>query len=158
MGFLDRFKGKQQPEQSGQQAKPLIESDKKVLAHALEHGTPCVPFIPVKDLAMSLSDVKPEALKGYFVAKVPALYEDGSIRDLYKEEGALLFGVQGCLSQMQETGRSYFLLGMDVQMNWPPDRPYLNPEMLQQPGQFLFNIDLGEELKISIRLFLLIFT
>jgi len=148
MGFLDRFKGKQQPEESGQQAKPLIESDKKILAHSLENGTPCVPFIPVKALAQSLSDLKPEALNGCYVARIPALYEDGSIRHLYKEEGALLLGAQGCMSQMQETGRSYFLLGLDVPMNWPPDRPYVNPEMFQQQGQALFNIDFDEKIDI----------
>jgi len=148
MGFLDRFRGRQLPEQSGQQAKPLIESDKKILAHALEHGTPCVPFIPVKELAQDLIGIRPEALTGYFVARIPALYEDGSIRYLYKEEGALLFAVQGCLNQMQKTGRSYFLLGMDVEMNWPMDRPYVNPSMFQQPGQSLFNIDFDEKVDI----------
>jgi hypothetical protein len=73
-------------------------------------GTPCVPLIPVNELLQSMSELKPEGLNGYFVAKVPALYKDGTIRDLYKEELNLLLASKSLANSAEKYGRTYFSL------------------------------------------------
>jgi len=63
-----------------QEERALSESDRAILSEALYKGTPCIPFIPINALQQSLTVLKPEGLQGYFIARIPALYPDGSIK------------------------------------------------------------------------------
>lgn len=146
MGFLDKFKRKSSQDYISQ-AREMTEDDIQIIREAVEKGTPCIPFIPIKALRQSMTVVKPEGLEGYFIARIPTLYEDGSIQYLYKEEFMLWFAIQGLISQVKEEGRTYFFLGLDQPCELPPDSSYIDPRLLYQNDLTLFNVEFVEELE-----------
>jgi hypothetical protein len=150
MAFLDKIRGKKKEpnfkerieEQAG-----ISETDIRIMMEALEKGTPCIPFIPISALRQSMTVVKPEGFKGFFIARIPALYEDGTIRHLYKEEFVLWLAIQGAVRKMNEKGRTYFFLGVDQPAEIPADSPFINPRLLYQQNLTLFNIQFDEKLE-----------
>ena len=127
----------------------LGEEDIRTLMEALEKGTPCIPFIPMSVLRLSLSGFKSEALKGYFVASIPTLFGDGTVKYLYKEEFHLFMAANGLLGSAEECGRTHFFLGLyqydeeDVSQ----DKPYLNPEIFECGLYTLFDVEFREEMR-----------
>jgi hypothetical protein len=149
VGLFDRFRGKaEQPggQQPINEKAGLSESDRQTLMEALEKGKPCIPFIPINALQQSQTVIKEEGLKGFFIARIPALYEDGTIRYLYKEEFMLFLAARGVLSQMEEKGRTYFFLGLEQPIEMPPGHQYVDPKMFYQNNLSLYNIEFGEEM------------
>lgn len=138
------FKKKPQKEE-----RSLSKSDASILLEALDKGTPCIPFIPTNALRQSLTVLKPEGLEGYFISKIPALYPDGNIRYLYKEEFMLWWAVNGALSNAESKGRTYFFLGLDQPMKEYERTPneYLSPLILYQSNFALFRTDFQEKLE-----------
>ena len=85
MGLFDRLRGKdkqQRDQQPINEKAGLSENDRQTLMEALEKGTPCIPFIPINALRQSQTVLKEEGFKGFFIARIPALYEDGTIKYL----------------------------------------------------------------------------
>lgn len=125
----------------------LGERDSNILKDALERGTPCIPFIPIEALQKSLSVTKPEGHRGFFIARIPALFKDGTMRYLYKEELMLWLAVQGALGKMKSQGRAYFFIGLRQDMERPPrDRPYLDPRIFYQNNLSLHDVEFQDEI------------
>lgn len=126
----------------------MSAEDKTNLKAFLENGTPCVPFIPVNELLQSMSELKPEGFNGYFVAKVPALYQDGSIRHLYKEEFSLLTAAKSLAANAEQSGRTYFFFGLDILVNEADAKhPYISPSILYQSSLTLFDIEFLDDVE-----------
>lgn len=143
MGLFN-FKKKRDQEQK---ERSLSESDKAILSEALNKGTPCIPFIPINALRQSLTVLKPEGLKGYFIVKIPTLYPDGTIRYLYKEEFMLWMAADSVVSNTESKGRTYYFLGLDQLLTKYEDFPYLDPEIFYQNNFCLHHADFQEELE-----------
>jgi len=139
--------------QKKQRDKPntLSESDNTILREAVEKGTPCIPYIPINALRQSLTVLKPEGFKGYFIARIPALYPDGSVKYLLKEEFMLWNVANGAISNIEDVGRTYFFIGFDnllVNYEKTPNR-YLSPQIFYEPNYSLFRVDTDEKLEFS---------
>jgi hypothetical protein len=89
-------------------------------------------------------------LTGYYIARIPALYPDGTLKYLYKEEGSLYWACITLANQMQATGRSYFLFGLDV-LNDPgdADHPYIEPDFLMLHNLALHGIEFLDEVEFA---------
>jgi len=149
MSFFN-FKKKQKIEQQTKEEKATMsESDSAILANAVENGIPCIPFIPVNALRQSLTVLKPEGLKGYYIAKIPALYPDGSVKFLLKEEFMLWNVVNSAVSNIEEKGRNYFFIGFETLMSNDKKNEYLNPQIFYQANYSLFRIDTDEKLEFT---------
>lgn len=149
MGIFNLFKKQQSgklPETTNNQ---MSESDKEIIQNAIVNGIPCIPFIPINKLRQSLTILKPEGTKGYFVAKVPALYPDGSVKTLLKEEFMLWSVVNNIISDIEQKGRNYFFIGFETQMTLSNDNEYLNPAIFYQQNYSLFRLDTDEKLKFQ---------
>jgi hypothetical protein len=126
----------------------LGEKDHNILKDALERGTPCIPFIPVNAIQQSLSVMKPEGHKGFFIARIPALFKDGITRYLYKEEFMLWLSIQGALGKMKSQGRTYFFIGLHQDMEKPPgNRLYLDPRIFYQNNLSLHDVEFQEKIE-----------
>jgi hypothetical protein len=142
---MDLFKLKKKQEET---PKTFSASDIAILKEAVNNGTPCIPFIPINALQQSLTVIKPEGLKGYYVARMPALYEDGTIRYLFKEEFSLWTAVHSLFGNIEKTGRTYFFLGFDQLMRYEnSSHEYLSPLIFYQRNFSLFRMDLQEKLE-----------
>lgn len=139
MGFLNLFKRKPEPKEE----KTPSESNITILREASRRDRPCVPFIPIDALWQSLSVLKPEGFEGYFVARIPVLYPDGTIKYLYKEEFMLWTAVQGAMSNVESKGGMYFFLGLEQLMETYENTPneYLNPQIFYQSNLSLFRVE-----------------
>ena len=148
MGLFN-FKKKQKIEQQTKEEKATMsESDPAILANAVKNGIPCIPFIPVNALRQSLTVLKPEGLKGYFIAKIPALYPDGSVKFLLKEEFMLWNVVNSAVSNIEKKGRNYFFIGFEMLMTKDDiTKEYLSPLILYQANYSLFRIETDEKLE-----------
>jgi len=152
VGLFDRLRGKdkqQRDQQPINEKAGLSENDRKTLMEALEKGTPCIPFIPINALRQSQTVLKEEGFKGFFMARIPALYEDGTIKYLYKEEFMLFLAASGILSQMEEKGRTYFFLGLEQPIEMPPGYQYVDPKMFYQNNLTLHNVEFSEKMEFS---------
>ncbi|MDO8490993.1 MAG: hypothetical protein Q7T04_03130 [Dehalococcoidia bacterium] len=145
MGLFN-FNKKKAEEQTAPSA-----SDSAILADFLKNGVPCIPFIPISALRDSLSILKPEGFKGYFVARTPALYPDGSIRYLLKEEFMLYNVANSALSSTESKGRTYFFLGFDELLtSYEESRDrYLAPTIFYQNNRTLFRVDTNDKLEFA---------
>ena len=127
----------------------LNNSDNAILREAVENGTPCIPFIPINALRQSLTVLKPEGFKGYFVARIPALYPDGNVKYLLKEEFMLWNVANGAISNIENVGRSYFFIGFETLMTMNSANEFLNPQIFYQPNYALFRVDTDEKLEFT---------
>jgi hypothetical protein len=126
----------------------LGEKDHNILKDALERGRPCIPFIPINAIQQSLSVLKPEGHTGYFIVRIPALFKDGTIRYLYKEEFMLWLAIKGVLGTMKSQGRTYYFIGLHQDMEKPPgNRPYLDPKIFYQSTLALYDVEFQEEME-----------
>ena len=154
--------------------KPLSDTDRNIMREAFEKGIPCIPFIPTSALQQLLSAVKPDHGLGYpasmeyidgalcygmlvnnkelvgkLMIRIPALYEDGTVRYLYKEPLSLLGVINPLLSHMNASGRTYFFIGIDIPMEAfrGTSNDYLSPLIFCQQNFSLYNVEFQEELE-----------
>ena len=131
------------------EASGLSVSDSNIIMQGISEGEPCVLFIPVNDLIRSLSVLKPGGAEGYFIARIPALYTDGTIKYLYKDQFMLLQAVQSLTKEPK--GKTYFFLGLDLPMAIPQKLKGLeiSPEMFYTTQHSLFDVEFLDDVKFS---------
>jgi len=143
MGLFKRKKEQEEEQET------FSKSDNAILREAVDNGTPCIPFIPINALGQSLTVLKEEGFKGYFIARISALYPDGNVRHLYKEEFMLWTVARSAASSAESKGRTYFFLGFDQLMKYDENNPneYLSPLILYQMNRSLFRLEFQEKLE-----------
>jgi ssDNA-binding Zn-finger/Zn-ribbon topoisomerase 1 len=135
------------PDCKGKVSMGMSEEDAAILNQFLDNGTPCIPFIPIDALEQSLSIVKHEGLTGFFIARIPTLYADGSIKHLYKEEFMLYKATRGLTSNSKKKGSIYSFLGFELPMTDIWEGKYLSTQMFYQNNLSLFRMNFQEEIK-----------
>ena len=128
---------------------PLSAADRALITTQLEQGTPCIPFIPFNQLLKSMSDFKPAGFDGYYIARFQALYPDGSVKYLYKEEFTLWASVKRW--SYEPLGRTYIMLGLDEEVFTPHalSNDLILPEIFYLDKCELFDVDFLDDVQFA---------
>jgi hypothetical protein len=123
-------------------------NDKKVLYQAIQIGIPCIPFININSLYAShgISN-SPWGLSGIFLVRIPALFPDGIIRYLYKDELSLALLLSDIKKEIsRSTGKTVIFVGLYQEGNLLPGSPFLDPRIFIGTQRTLFYIEFLEDI------------
>jgi hypothetical protein len=122
--------------------------DKKILYQAIQMGIPCIPFININSLYEShgISNT-PWGLSGIFLVRIPALFPDGFVRYLYKDELSLALLLSGIKNEISGSkGKTFIFVGLYQEKCQPPESPFLDPRIFMGTQRSLFYVEFLENI------------